>query len=174
METIVTLRDCQYIETMSLCMRLLNVQCADEEHECDAQALAPRHLQPKDFVERQGQHPYIKDNAYARVRPDQCIDADAASFRYAVELVPIVADGLTREDGNDGEDDAEESVESYRALDKYPRHAPCKDPQEEEQKGHFHEDDLYKVQNLERVNRPYESHDVVKRDCPYISSESVW
>jgi hypothetical protein len=84
METIVTLSrksvDCTYAEVGS------DVQCADEEHECHTDTLAPRHLKAKDLIERERKHLHVEDITHRSIRPNECVDVNTSSLCF---LTPV-------------------------------------------------------------------------------------
>lgn len=168
MDTIVTLPQRQKLDSRCDCIG--DLQCTDKEHECNTDAVAPRHLEAEDLIEWQCKHPNVEDYADCSICPDNCIAVDACSFCLSTPVCPIIRDRLTRKDADDDEDDSVQGIEDQCVPDETASHLPWKDSKEKEQKGSFDQHKLQEIQNLECVYGRYESRDLVERQCPHLAS----
>ena len=125
-----------------------DLQCADKEHECNTDALAPGHLKAKDLIKWERKHPNVNNDAYRGICPDKRANVNTSSLCLLAPVCPVVGDRLTGEDSDDRKADTVYGVEDQSVLDKTASHLAWEDSEKEQKKRCFKKNNLQEVKDL--------------------------
>lgn len=127
-------------------------QYSDAKHEGDAYLLLPVELQRSKLRQWKGKHPYVESYAGRSVRPNESVDAQAASLGLAVPAQPVMTDGFALENDHEIIYDDEGSGHDYRSPDEASYNGSGKEAQVKGQYRELDSKDLCEVQYFVHVH----------------------
>lgn len=149
------------------------LQGSHNEHHGYADLLLPVQLQVDELGYGEPQHPEIQQDADCGVCPAQSIDVQTLAFMFSVPSRPVEVNRFALEDREENEQYPEATVEDNSAPDDTFDSRPRKDPKVKEQEREFQQRNLEEVQDLHAVECVDETSNLIGRESPYISAQTV-
>lgn len=151
----------------------MDIQGANDEHECNPSLLLPVEVEPLQLPQRYGEHPYVKGDTDGRVDPGDGVRVHAVSLMLQIPLLPEESHRTTLQRGDRHEDDAVQCRKHNRPNQHPPDPLADEHAHEEGQQSQLQQTHVRQVQQLQRIEVLEEGGALVGREGPEVEADAV-